>query len=228
MDNYCIGIIDEDQGEILDIKRTIFVNKPAHIAESLIQFVDYPLPTRVTTLSDEVSKAVIRDIVSSSIHALIVDYKIIVESSCIEGTEIFKQVSSLVSKFPTIILTNVPDACYGKLFVDADKVYGKRDFFKIEESYSREKTLNIFRNIDNYKKQRALLSASLTEQLLKLESQGYVPEIYQRIIELENALDDYLPQEQTIVEKELNLSDLKRAVELIKEANQLLGDRDEN
>ncbi|MDE6261134.1 MAG: hypothetical protein K2M42_09800 [Oscillospiraceae bacterium] len=228
MDNYCIGIIDEDQGEVLDIKRTIHANKPAHIAEELIQFVDYPLPTRVTTLSDEVSKAVIRDIVGGSIHALIVDYRIIVESTCIEGTEIFKQISSLVSKFPTIILTNVPDACYDKPFVDADKVYGKHDFFKIEESYSQEKTLNIFRNIDNYKKQRALLSVSLAEQLLKLESQGYVPETYQKIIELENALDDYLPQEQTIVEKELNLSDLKGAVELIAEANQLLGDRDEN
>lgn len=88
--------------------------------------------------------------------------------------------------------------------------------------------VNVFRNIDNYKKQRALLSASLSEQLLKLKEQGYIPETYQTIIELEKALDDYFPQEQTTVEKGLNLSDLKDAVDLLKEANRMLGDMDEN
>lgn len=228
MNNYYIGIIDEDRDEVLDIKRTILINKPENIAEDLIHFVDYPLPDNATTLSEEVSNAVIRDIINDKIHTLVVDYRIIVESTCIEGTEIFKKISSLVPKFPTIILTNVPDACYGKPFVDADKVYAKRAFFKIEESYSREKTQNIFRNIENYKRQRAQLSATLTDHLLKLESQGYTPEIYQEIIDLEKALDDYLPQEQTIVEKALDLSELRDAVNLIKEANRLLGDKNEN
>lgn len=227
MNNYYIGIIDEDQDEILDIKRTILFNKPETIAEDLIQFVDYPLPSNAATLSEKVSKMVIRDITEGAIHILILDYRIIVESTCIEGTEIFKEISELVPKFPTIILTNVPNDCY-KSFVDADKVYAKSAFFKIEESYSQEKTLNIFRNIENYKLSRARLTAMLTEQLLKLEDQGYTSDVYQRIISLEKKLDDYLPQDQTIVEKALNLSELKDAVALLKEANQLLGDKDEN
>lgn len=227
MNNYYIGIIDEDQDEILDIKRTILFNKPKEIAEGLIQFVDYPLPTNAATLSEEVSKMVISDIIEGTIHILIVDYRIIVESTCIEGTEIFKEISELVPKFPTIILTNVPNDCY-KPFVDADKVYAKSAFFKIEESYSQEKTLNIFRNIENYKQRRALLTATLSEQLLKLEDQGYTTDVYQKVINLEKELDDYLPQNQTIVEKALNLSELKDAVDLLKEANKLLGDKDEN
>lgn len=227
MNKYYIGIIDEDQGEILDIKRTILINKPETITEDLIQFVDYTLPSSAATLSKEISDAVIKDIINGTIHILIVDYRIIVESTCIEGTEIFKIISSLVPKFPIIILTNVPDDCY-KPFVDADKVYSKRSFFKIEESYSQEKTLNIFRNIENYRKQRASLAATLAEQLLKLESHGYSLDVYQHIISLEKTLGDYLPQEQTTVEKEMDLSELRDAVDLLKEAKRLLGDGNEN
>lgn len=227
MNKYYIGIIDEDQGEVLDIKRTILFNMPKDITEDRVQFVDYPLPAHAETLSEEVSKMVIEDIINGAIHILIVDYRIIVESTCIEGTEIFMGISELVPKFPTIILTNVPNDCY-KPFIDADKVYAKSAFFKIEESYSKEKTLNIFRNIENYKQRRASLTATLAEQLLKLKSQGYSADVYQRVISLEKQLDDYLPQNQTMIEKALDLSELKDAVDLLKEANQLLGDKDED
>ena len=221
MNMYYIGIIDEDMDEVLDIKRTILVNKPVSISEDQIQFVDYSFPSDTATFSQVISDAVIEDIKNSKIHVLIVDYRIIIESTLIDGTEIFNKISSFVPKFPMLILTNVPDDCY-KSFVDADKVYSKRSFFKIEENYSIEKTLNIFRNIDNYKKHCASLTATLDEQLLKLEGQGYTPDVFQRILSLEKALGDYLPQEQSMVEKELNISELKEAVILLKEANHLL------
>ena len=227
MNNYYIGIIDEDQDEIQDIKRTILINKPESISEDLIQFVDYPLPKNASVLSDEVTNSVLRDIVNGKIHLLIVDYRIIVESTYVEGTEIFNRISSLVSKFPTIILTNVPDDCY-KPFIDADKVYSKRSFFKVDENYSQEKTRNIFRNIENYKSQRERLSATLGEQLLKLETQGYSLETYQSIISLEKALDAYLPQGQSTVEKDLSITELKDAVDLLKEANGLIGGNNED
>lgn len=227
MNNYYIGIIDEDQDEIQDIKRTILINKPESISEDLIQFVDYPLPQNASILSDEVTNSVLRDIVNGTIHLLIVDYRIIVESTYVEGTEIFNKISSLVSKFPTIILTNVPDDCY-KPFIDADKVYSKRAFFKVDENYSQEKTRNIFRNIENYKSQREQLSATLGEQLLKLETQGYSLETYQSIISLEKALDAYLPQGQSTVEKDLSITELKDAVDLLKEANGLIGGNNED
>ena len=185
MNEYNIGIIDEDHDEILDIKRTIVINKPENVDEDSICFIDYSLPAEADTLSTEVTNEVIRDIINGKVHLLIVDYRIIVASTYVEGTEIFKRLSNVVSKFPVIILTNVPEACYNKPFVDADKVYAKRAFFKIEEIYSQEKTKNIFRNIENYKTQRAALSTTLTEQLLELEQNGYKPEVYQKVIELE-------------------------------------------
>ena len=227
MHNYYIGIIDEDQDEIQDIKRTILINKPESVPEDLIQFVDYPLPQNASVLSDEVSNSVLRDIVNGAIHLLIVDYRIIVESTYVEGTEIFNKISSIVSKFPTIILTNVPDDCY-KPFIDADKVYSKRSFFKVDENYSQEKTRNIFINIENYKSQRAQLSTTLEQQLLKLETQGYTIESYQSIISLEKALDAYLPQGQSTVEKDLSIAELKDAVDLLKEANGLIGGNNED
>lgn len=223
MNKYYIGIIDEDQNEILDIKRTIFANKPECVKEDYIQFVDYHLPSVAETLLSEMTKTVAKDISNGKIHLLIVDYKIIVESTCIEGTEIFKGISALVPKFPTIILTNVPEDCY-KPFIDADKVYSKRSFFKIENSYSKEKTLNIFRNIDNYKNQCAELMANLSEQRINLEREGYSQPVYEYVISLENKLGDYLPQEHTVVEQSMDLSDLRDAVELLKEAKGLLGD----
>lgn len=223
-----IGIIDEDNDERSDIQRTIIINRPKDIPEDYIDFKEYVLPQNTDKLVEEVARSVIEDIISGLIHILIVDYRIIVEKICVEGTEIFEIITSLVPKFPTIILTNVPEDCYTKSYVDADKVYAKSEFFKVDENYSKEKTLNIFRNIENYKNQRARFTSTLTEQLYKLETQGYTPDIYQAIIDIENALDDYTPQGQTFIEKELNLSDLKVAVDLLQEASRLLGDTDED
>ena len=42
MNEYYIGIIDEDEDEILDIKRTILINSPDSIDEDLIHLKTYP------------------------------------------------------------------------------------------------------------------------------------------------------------------------------------------
>lgn len=78
-----------------------------------------------------------------------------------------------------------------KEFVDADKVYSKGQFFKLEENYSKEKTLNIFRNMDNYMAQRAKLSTKLANHLSLLETQGYSVQTLKDIIETEKLLDDF-------------------------------------
>ena len=228
MYNYIIGIIDEDLEDIQDIKRTIIVNKPENIADDRIDFELYTIPENASGLTDDIAKAVINDIVSEKIQVLIVDYKIIVSTALVEGTEIFRRISETVPKFPIIILTNVPEDCYKKEFVDADKVYSKGQFFKLEESYSKEKTLNIFRNMDNYVTQRSKLSTKLANHLSLLEKQGYSEQTLKDIIETEKMLDNFFPQQQTTVEKDLNVTELKNAVELLREANDLLGGQNEN
>lgn len=76
--------------------------------------------------------------------------------------------------------------------------------------------------------QRAKLSTKLANHLSLLETQGYSVQTLKDIIETEKLLDDFFPQQQSTVEKELNVSDLKNAVELLREANDLLGGQNEN
>lgn len=228
MYDYKIGIIDEDIADIEYIERTILINKPESITDEQVEFWRYPLPTDTENVYDSVVKDVVSKIMSGEIHALIVDYQIIISATFLEGTEIFNKLSKIVPKFPLIMLSNMPDDCYGKEFIDADKVYSKRAFFKITDSYSIEKVTNIFRNMDNYISQRSKLSARLAEQLARLEKDGYSSETLQAIIETENLLDDFCPQEQTAVEKSLDLTDLTNAVEILQKAQGLVGGENED
>lgn len=82
--------------------------------------------------------------------------------------------------------------------------------------------------MDNYTAQRAKLSTKLANHLSLLETQGYSVQTLKDIIETEKLLDNFFPQQQSTVEKELNVSDLKNAVELLREANDLLGGQNEN
>lgn len=228
MYDYKIGIIDEDVADIEYIERTILINKPESITDEQVDFWRYPLPTETENVYDLVVKNVVSKIISGEIHALIVDYQIIISATFLEGTEIFNKLSKIVPKFPLVMLSNMPDDCYDKEFVDADKVYSKRDFFKLAESYSIEKVANIFRNMDNYISQRSKLSARLTEQLASLEKEGYSSEKLQAIIETENMLDGFCPQEQSTIEKSLSITDLQSAVELLKKAKDIIGGENEN
>lgn len=155
---------------------------------------------------------------------MIIDYKIIVQSELVEGTEIFERISSLIPRFPVVLLTNVPNACYSKDYVDADKIYSKYGFFKVDEDYSKEKTRNLFNNIEKYHANRSKLDISLKEALVNLESTGYTQELYQRIVYLERALDEYTPQQMSQVEKALDIKDIQQVVQLIQEAKGILGE----
>ncbi len=228
MYEYSIGIIDEDIADIQFIERTILINKPDSISEENISFWRYPLPTDTSEVYQSVAKSVIEKIEENEIQALIIDYKIIISSIFLEGTEIFKILSEIVPKFPIIMLSNLEDDCYKKEFVDADKVYSKRNFFKIEEDYSKEKVFNIFRNIDNYINQRTRWSSKLLEHLHTLGEKGYSEELLQSIIEAENILDDFCPQKQSSIEKSLEIRSLKNAVDLLEKANDLVGGTDED
>ncbi len=210
------------------IERTILENKPDNVQEEQIDFWRCPFPTESENVYDSVVKLIIEKITKEEIQALIVDYKIIISAKSLEGAQIFKRLVEIVPKFPLVMLSNVPNECYEKEFIDADKVYSKKEFFKLEEDYSIEKVRNIFRNIDKYDSLRSKLSTQLAAQLNRLESNEYSPEVLQSVIETEKLLDDFVPQQQTTVEKTLKVADLKNVVELLEEANKLIGGGDEN
>ena len=228
MEQFVIGIVDEDVEDIEDIERTIIFNKPEAIAEEQIVFQKYDIPADTDSIISTISDKITQDIICNKIQSIIVDYKIISNMECIEGTDIFRIINETAPKFPIIILTNLPQDCYAKEFVDADKIYSKGQFFKVGEAYSKEKTLNIFKNMENYSSLRAKLSTKLNSCLSTLETQGYSQETLGEIIETEKLLDSYYPQQQSTIEKELNVADLKSAVDLIKEVNSILGDHNED
>lgn len=225
MNSYRIGLIDEDPVDIDFIKRTIYINKPTDINDDQIDFWEVPLST---DSMNNIINDIVDEIINKRIQILIVDYKIVISTKLFEGTEIFKILSEMIPKFPIIMLSNLADDCYHKDFVDADKVYSKKDFFKIEEEYSKEKVANIFRNMDKYITQRSKLASQLTEQLDSLVTDDYSAERIQSIIETEKALGNFTPQNQNSVEKALDLSELKEVVEILRNVQELIGDKNED
>ena len=217
---YIIGLIDEESIELGNIRRTIKTHMD-NIGFT-ISFKEYLLSGGADTLTSNVTEAVIEDIVSNSINSLIIDYKLMIESAKVEGTDIFRMVLDRVPRFPVVILTDVPDDCYEKEFVDADKVYWKRHFFKIEGDYSKDKTRNLFLNMERYIRQRSELTLKLQELLRKFETVGFSQDLYQEIISIENDLDNLFPQGQTRIEKALKTDDLKQAVALLQEAEKMI------
>ena len=79
----------------------------------------------------------------------------------LNGSDIFEQIRKVAPDFPTIIMTNVVEDSMKNNYVDADKVYAKSEFFKIQ-GYAKEKTENILRNIKRYENLR-----NSTQQVLE-------------------------------------------------------------
>ena len=226
MTKYIIGIIDEDKADVDNIIRTIMLNKPEDIEEAQIQFT--PFQTDILSNAfDESIQRFLSEIEEMKITGLIIDYKIMENSVCIKGTEILNRLEDVVAKFPLIILSNLPNDCYHEL-VDADKVYSKQLFFKIEEQYSHEKTLNIFRNMDHYLEMRSKLKLQYLQSIERMKHEGTTAQVIAAIVETEKKLADYLPQHQTESEKMLDIADLKNAIQLLREADELLGGTSEN
>lgn len=82
--------------------------------------------------------------------------------------------------------------------------------------------------MDNYVSQRAKLSTKLTAQLSALTNEEYSEENLKAIVETEALLDAFCPQNQSSVEKALDVSDLKGAVELLEQVKGLLGGENED
>lgn len=228
MTDYVIGIIDDDEHETVDIERSIIVNLPEDIREESVDFFVYSLDDRNCDLVDSLVQQVIDDVANRKVNALFIDYKLVVNQQNIYGSEIFQGINKTIPKFPVIMLTNLADGCYTKDYIDADKVYDKRYFFKVEEHYSKEKINHLFLNIKKYNKLRSELTVNLSLEIENLAQNGYNSTDLQNITDIETQLDDYLPIGKTTVEKALNVSELKEIVSLIEKAKGFLGGTNED
>lgn len=214
---YRIGLIDDEPAELTKVRRTIKVNAPKGME---FDFKSYEIPEKREDAIDQICSQVIDDIEGMNITALIIDYKIMVKALKVNGTDILKEINDTVSKFPVIILTERVEESIQPDHVDADKVYKKKDFFKLEEEYSKEKINHIFDSMAKYVKQRDELTLTLSELKKKLESGDR--SVIEDVLKLEEKLDEFVPVEQTQIDRTYDVNRMKAIVDLIAEANKLM------
>ena len=216
---YTIGLIDDEETQLKTIRRTIKTN--AGNGEKY-DFKTYLISDNATDFVEKVFEDVINDIREMKLSSLIVDYKLIVKTSKIKGTDIFKKIKADVPKFPVIILTEVVEESTEPDFVDADKVYKKKDFYKIESEYSKEKVFNIFDSMRKYIGQRDKLQLTIDDLKQKLSKGSLGREAIGSILALESQLDNFVPTEQSQIDKVFDEKKAKEIVALIEKANELL------
>lgn len=217
---YTIGLIDDEESQIKMIRRTIKTNAIGGVP---YDFKSYIVSDNAVNIVKEVVEEVIQDIKALRLSCLIIDYKIILKNfSKVKGTDIFKKIKDEVPKFPVIILTEVVEESMEPEFVDADKVYKKKDFYKIESEYSKEKVFNIFDSMRKYTGQRDKIQLTIDELKKKLTNGNLGHETIESILALESQLDDFVPIDQSQIDKVFDESKAKEIVALIEKANKLL------
>lgn len=210
--NFIIGLVDDEDSQLQRIRRTIKTNAPKDV---LYEFKNYELAGTAESLTNYVFEEVIRDIESGCLSLLIIDYKIMIEVTKVEGTDIYQKIQKAVPQFPVIMLTDVIDDCVNHQFIDPDKVYKKSEFFKLEGDYSKEKTTNIFRNMERYSDIRSNLENRLHMLKTRLVDEKGSQELYDELVQTEHELDEYKPLEETQMEKALDSSKVKEIIELL-------------
>lgn len=216
---HIIGLIDDEETQLKKIRRTIKTNAKTN---EQYDFKSYLISDNVSDVVSDVFEQVISDIRDLKLSSLIVDYKIIVKTSKIKGTDIFKRIKEEVPKFPIIILTEVVEESTEPDFIDADKVYKKKDFYKLESEYSKEKVFNIFDSMRKYNDQRDKLQLTIEDLKRKLTDGSKKRDVIPEILSLESQLDNFVPTEQSQIDKVFDENKAKEIVTLIEKANKLL------
>ncbi len=86
---YIIGLIDDEESQLSKIRRTIKTNAKK---DEQYDFKSYLISDKASDVISDVFEEVINDIKNLKLSSLIVDYKIIVKTYKIKGTEIFKKI----------------------------------------------------------------------------------------------------------------------------------------
>ena len=198
---YQIGIIDDVAGQRADIQVAVLDN----ITEGTpVAFKEYELNSRS---KEDLFKEIQEDISADRIHALIVDFRLDTTKDVIKGWEIIEFMHEGLESPHT----------------DADKVYAKKDFLKVDSPECAVMVGKILLNMKKYVSRRANLEAELTANLMRLEQNGSDMDAMEKVMEIENDLGRYKAIYQTVVDKSMDMDDLKEAFEQLKKYEDLLG-----
>lgn len=213
---YTIGLVDDNEDQLSDIRAAIKANK---LQDLEINFKSYSIPQNSENAIEILLKEILDDIKNGGIHSLIIDFKIVIATKNIQGSELFNLVKKSLSSFPVVILTERPEESKKPDFIDADKVYIKREFLKIKEAYSKEKITNILDSMVKYVNQKDSLLVKLEEQQSKTNTSS---NNIQKIIEIENQLAKFIPMGLTQADIQINSTKIAELTTLINNLNHLL------
>lgn len=214
--NYTIGLVDDNEEQLSDIRAAIKTNITKDFE---ISFKSYIIPAKSDNAINVLLNEIIDDIKNGRIQSLIIDYKIVISTKIIHGSDLVNLIKKDLSNFPIVMLTEIPEESKKSDFIDSDKVYIKRDFLKVKEAYSKEKVSNILDSIEKYVRQRDGLSAELESKQNKMNSSS---DNIQEIIEIESQLSTFVPMDITQADKAIDKTKIAELTNLISSLNNLL------
>lgn len=222
MVKYIIGIVEDDDSQTRDIRRTI---KALKGDKTEVDFINYDFKDVEQDISYNLIKQILDDINNEKIHSLIIDYKLLTYKNCMNGADIIKTIKAMFYEFPMIILTQMPEQCIEETDLDPDKVYEKSIFFNACCEESKKYVFNIFRNIDRYwENVRNYTSKLETLRVQKNTDNQDESDVLGRIIDIEKELSRYKPIGHSEMNEILSDEKLKQLSELIEKAKELADD----
>lgn len=180
MSIYSIGLLDDDETDIENIKIALKLNWPDKDQYPSIKCYE------VNDI-DATEKQIVDDIENERIDCLLIDSRIVAKSKRIEGDGIVAKLSERFIKFPFIVLTVVSSDVLQRNNVDPDKVYEKQKFTAVKSEDSSLYVRKIWNNISQYKKGLVNLEKerkTLTEEVQSLKDSDSQEEIMEKYSKL--------------------------------------------
>ena len=218
---YKIVLIDDDQREYAKIRRTIKENAPEKFSFTNRDYDFEEFNLEQYNRQEEIKEKLISLIKSKEVSTVLIDYKLLTNNKFFAGNQIFADIYKAVSKFPIIILTERMAESMEGFLVDADKVYEKSEFLKLESQYAKEKVSNMFYNMECYVKNLNDLEYKLDSLIVAMKN-NMTEEIINEIYAVETELSKYIPLDHCQADEMYNADNLKEIVSLINQANKLI------
>ncbi len=216
---YRIGMIEDDKAEASSVMLSL-VHNAGQLGEE--SFILYELEKK-ENFRQELFEKLIKDVQSDRIQCLIVDYKLDTLDEVLEGIEVVNYMHEVVSEFPVVILTDVPERSKENDKADPDKVYAKEIFMRPDDMETKEMVYHIIRNIERYTKKRAELEIRRKQILDKVvDDSKYEDEAYGELLKIEQVLNKYVPIEMTGIDQAYDMKSMREGLEMLREYKSLL------
>ena len=217
-----IGIIDDDNTHVNDIKR-VFA-RYSKIEDSSLSFSYESFYNDKNSDYESLLNNIMDAINTQTVDCLLIDYKLMFVHETNKGADIINEIRDTLPEFPCVILTGRGDECVKELRVDPDKIYVKEDFLAIGTDKSNMLVKKIIANVIIVKQRIKTLTAQINDlkNQIKTGTDAFTNETIGKIIECESKLSKYCVLGQSEVDKIYDSQAMEKIVSLIEKANELL------